>query len=159
MTESLHASLKRLGTDYLDLYYCHRYDPDTPVEEIVQTMDTSCARARSCSGAPLSGVRRRSCRLRLCPPVRPDPTHHGTAAVQLFHRKRLENELAPWPGIRPGLTVFCALYYGILSGKYIDGVPEGSRATLPEMSWIRDLMTPRRIQKVRDLTPWRGNST
>ena len=39
ITESLHASLKRLDTDYLDLYFCHRYDPDTPVEEVVWTMN------------------------------------------------------------------------------------------------------------------------
>src|SRR5690606_27667174 len=71
----------------------------------------------------------------------------------LFHRRRVELELAPITreyGL--GLTTFSPLYHGILSGKYNEGVPEGSRATLPEMGWLRDRLTPDRIAITRQLT-------
>jgi aryl-alcohol dehydrogenase-like predicted oxidoreductase len=71
----------------------------------------------------------------------------------LFHRKRVELDLAMvYREYGLGLTVFSPLCYGILSGKYNDGVPEGSRAALPEMGWMRDLITPERIAIVRQLT-------
>jgi aryl-alcohol dehydrogenase-like predicted oxidoreductase len=71
----------------------------------------------------------------------------------MFHRKRVENFLSPVcrdHGI--GLTTFSPLYYGILSGKYNDGVPAGSRAAMESMAWIRDRITPERLAIVRQLT-------
>jgi len=153
ITESVHASLKRLGTDYLDLYFCHRFDPDTPVDEVVRTMDdlvhqgkvlywgTSEWRAWQISSAFCVAEAHH-----LIPPTMEQPQYN------MFHRERVEDELAPLckeTGI--GLTTFSPLYYGILSGKYNDGIPQGTRADLPDYAWIRERITPERIATVRKL--------
>jgi voltage-dependent potassium channel beta subunit len=129
ITESIHASLKRIGLDYLDLYFCHRHDPDTTVEEVVQTMDILVRQGKilywgtsewdvlhltqAITFARANG---------LIPPVMEQSRYH------LMHRSHVENDLAPLCqefGI--GLTAFSPLNNGILSGKYNDGIPEGSR--------------------------------
>jgi len=154
ITESIHASLKRMGTDYLDLYFCHRFDTDTPVDEIVFTMDslvrqgkilywgTSEWRAWQISEAlGVAGVHH------LIPPVVEQPQYN------MFHRNRVEMELSSLcrdHGL--GLTTWSPLYYGILTGKYNQGIPEGSRATLESMGWIRDRITDERIGIVRQLS-------
>jgi voltage-dependent potassium channel beta subunit len=128
--ESVNASLKRLGTDYLDLYICHRFDPDTPIDEIIYTMDilvrqgkvlywgTSEWRAWQLTAAFLSAKDNH-----LTPPTVEQPQYN------MFHRHRVEAELAQV--IRDygiGLMTWSPLYYGILTGKYNDGIPSGSRA-------------------------------
>lgn len=71
----------------------------------------------------------------------------------LFHRARVEEELAPLcKEYGMGLTTWSPLYSGLLSGKYNDGMPAGSRATLEDMGWVRDRITPERIAQVRELT-------
>lgn len=71
----------------------------------------------------------------------------------LLHRRRVEEELAPvCHELGIGLTTWSPLAYGILTGKYNEGIPAGSRASLPDMAWIRDMITPERIAKVRQLT-------
>jgi aryl-alcohol dehydrogenase-like predicted oxidoreductase len=71
----------------------------------------------------------------------------------LFHRKRVEDELMPvCRELGVGLTTFSPLYYGILSGKYNDGIPQGSRASMDDYSWIKERITPQRIEIVRQLT-------
>ena len=140
--ESVNASLRRLGTDYLDLYYCHRYDPDTPFEELVRAMDDLVHAGKilywGTSEWPASFVAQA----------------WGIARqYNLFHRQRVELELEPLckeHGI--GMVCFSPLYNGILSGKYNEGIPAGSRASLSEMGWVRDRITPDRIAKVRLLT-------
>jgi len=154
MTESLHASLKRLGTEYLDLYFCHRYDQDTSVEEVVRTMNiliqqgkilywgTSEWEAQQVMEAV--GVARQ---YGLIPPVVEQPQYN------MFHRKRVESELmavTQHQGI--GLVTWSPLFYGILTGKYNEGIPAGSRASMNDMNWIRDYITQERIEKVRALT-------
>jgi len=152
--ESVHASLRRLGTDYLDLYFCHRFDPDSPVEEIVRVMDDLVHQGKvlywgtsewqASQVAQSLGLSRQ---LGLVPQTMEQPQYN------LFHRERVENDLAPLCreyGL--GLTTWSPLYFGVLSGKYNDGVPAGSRATLEDMGWIRDRITPDRIQRVRQLT-------
>ena len=151
--ESVHASLKRLGSDYLDLYFCHRFDPDAPVEEVVWAMDdlvhqgkvlywgTSEWRAWQISTAFCVADSHH-----LVPPSMEQPQYN------MFHRERVEDEIAPLCkefGI--GLTTFSPLYYGILSGKYNEGIPNGTRASLPDYSWIRERITPERIATVRKL--------
>jgi voltage-dependent potassium channel beta subunit len=153
IVESVHASLKRLGTDYLDLYFCHRFDPDSPVDEVVRTMDdlvhqgkvlywgTSEWRAWQISTAFCVADSHH-----LVPPSMEQPQYN------MFHRERVEDEIAPLCkefGI--GLTTFSPLYYGILSGKYNEGIPNGTRASLPDYSWIRERITPERIATVRKL--------
>ncbi len=152
--ESVHASLKRLDTDYLDLYFCHRYDPDTPIEEIVQTMDilvqqgkilywgTSEWRSWQISAAFHVALSNHA-----IPPAMEQPQYN------LFHRKRVEDELTPLSReLGLGLTTFSPLYFGILTGKYNDGIPAGTRASLEEMAWMRDTITPERIAIVQQLS-------
>ncbi|HMN62567.1 MAG TPA: aldo/keto reductase [Anaerolinea sp.] len=152
--ESAHASLRRLATDYIDLYFCHRFDPDTPVEEVVWTMNDLLRQGKilywgTSEWEPHQimeaiGVARA---LNLVGPVMEQPQYN------MFHRKRVENFLTPVcrdQGI--GLTTFSPLYYGILSGKYNDGIPTGSRAALESMAWMRDRITPERIEIVRQIT-------
>jgi len=154
ITESINASLKRLGTDYVDLYFCHRYDPDTPVEEVVRTMSdlihqgkvlywgTSEWEASQIMQA--YGIARQ---FGLIPPTMDQPQYN------LFHRKRVEDTIMPVTReLGLGLTTFSPLYFGLLSGKYNNGIPKGSRASLDDYSWIRDRITPERIGVVKCLT-------
>ncbi|MBW6473561.1 MAG: aldo/keto reductase [Anaerolineaceae bacterium] len=154
MTESLNASLKRMQVDYLDIYYCHRYDPDTPVEEVVSTMNTFIQQGKilywgtsEWEASQITHARGLARQFNLIPPVVEQPQYN------MFHRKRVEEELTPVCrefGI--GLTTWSPLYFGILTGKYNDGIPEGSRASLDNMSWIRDRITDDKIEKVKSLT-------
>jgi voltage-dependent potassium channel beta subunit len=154
VTESIHASLKRLEMDYLDLYFCHRYDPDTPIEEVVRVMNDLIHQGKilywgtsewdASQVAQAIGI---SHQYGLIGPTMEQPQYN------LFHRARVEVEL--WPLCREyglGLTTWSPLYFGILSGKYNDGLPEGSRATLSDMGWIRDRITPDKLSSVRQLT-------
>jgi len=154
ITESIDASLKRLGTDYVDLYFCHRYDPDTPVEEVVRTMDDLVHRGKvlywgtsewePSQVAQAIGTARQ---YNLIPPSMEQPQYN------MFHRKRVEWELAPLcKDVGLGLTTYSPLYFGILTGKYNDGIPSGSRASLDDMAWIREHITPETIGKIRQLT-------
>jgi len=154
MTESLNASLKRMQVDYLDIYYCHRYDPDTPVEEVVSTMNTFVQQGKilywgtsEWEASQITHARGLARQFNLIRQVVEQPQYN------MFHRKRVEEELTPVCrefGI--GLTTWSPLYFGILTGKYNDGIPEGSRASLDNMSWIRDRITDDKIEKVKSLT-------
>jgi len=153
ITESINASLKRLDLDYIDLYFCHRFDPDTPLEEVVFTMThlieqgkilywgTSEWTASQISQA--FGVARQ---YNLIPPTMEQPQY------SMLHRQRVEDEIAPVAKeLGVGLTTFSPLYFGILTGKYNDGIPEDSRASLKNMSWMQDNLSPEKLEIVRDL--------
>lgn len=153
ISESINASLKRLDTDYLDLYFCHRFDPDTPVEEVVFTMNTLIQQGkilywgtsewRASQVAEANGIARQ---YSLIPPTVEQPQYH------MFHRRRVESELAPLcDDLGIGLTTWSPLASGILTGKYNDGVPKGSRASLESMAWLKDHITEERIAKVQQL--------
>jgi voltage-dependent potassium channel beta subunit len=152
--ESVHASLRRLGTDYLDLYFCQRFDPDSPIEEVVRTMDDLIHQGKvlywgtsEWQAAAIAESLGLSRQLGLVPQTVEQPQYN------LFHSERVENELMPLckeHGL--GLTTWSPLYYGVLSGKYNDGIPQGSRASLQDMAWVRDRLTPEHITKVRALT-------
>ncbi|MCA1954718.1 MAG: aldo/keto reductase [Anaerolinea sp.] len=152
--ESLHASLRRLQTDYLDLYFCHRYDPDTPVEEVVFTMTDLIHQGKilywgtsEWEAAQITQAIGIARQYNLIPPTMEQPQYN------LFHRKRVEIDL--WPLCKEfglGLTTWSPLYSGILSGKYNEGIPANSRAALEEMGWVRDNLTPDRIAIIRQLT-------
>ncbi len=152
--ESVNASLKRMGTDYVDLYFCHRFDPDTPVEEVVWTMNDLIHQGKvlywgtseweATQVMQAIGTARQ---LNLIGPSIEQPQYN------LFHRRRVELELAlVCREFGLGLTTYSPLFNGLLSGKYNEGVPEGSRAALPDMGWLRDLITPERIAITRQLT-------
>ncbi len=152
--ESAHASLKRLQTDYLDLYFCHRYDPEVPLEEVVRTMDdlvhqgkvlywgTSEWRPDQISNA--IGLARQ---WNLYPPAVEQPQYN------MFHRENLERHLAGLVqehGL--GLVVWSPLASGILTGKYNDGIPADSRLAIPKYEWLQDFVTEERVAQVRQLT-------
>lgn len=154
ITEAVNASLKRLGLDYLDLYFCHRYDPDTTVEEVVRTMNDlihlgkilywGTSEWEAAQVMEAYGVARQ---YGLIPPTMEQPQYN------LFHRKRVEDTLMPiCRDLGLGLTTFSPLYYGILTGKYNEGIPQGSRASLDDYAWIRDRITPMNISIVKKLT-------
>ena len=153
LTESINQSLKRMGTDYVDLYFCHRFDPDAPIEEVVFTMNLLIQQGkilywgtsewRASQIAEAYGIARQ---YNLIPPTMEQPQYH------MFHRRRVESELAPLAesyGI--GLTTWSPLASGILTGKYNDGIPTGSRASLESMSWLKNHITQERIAKVIQL--------
>ncbi len=154
ITESVHASLQRLGCDYLDLYFCHRFDPDTPVDEIVQTMNILIQQGKilywgtsEWEAAQVMQAIGIASAANLIPPSMEQPQYN------MFHRRRVEIELSPLcREFGLGLTTWSPLYSGILSGKYNEGIPEGSRATLSDMGWIRDRITPERLATVRQIT-------
>jgi voltage-dependent potassium channel beta subunit len=154
ITESIDASLRRLGTDYVDLYYCHRYDPDTPIQEVVWTMNHLIQQGKilywgtseweAANIAQAIGIANQ---LNLIPPVVEQPQYN------MFRRKRVEVELEPLTReYTLGLTTWSPLASGILTGKYNDGIPEGSRAAREDMAWLVDLLSEKRLEAVRKLT-------
>lgn len=154
ITESINASLRRLNLDYVDIYFCHRHDPDTTVEEVVQTMDILVRQGKALYWGTsewdvfhltqaISFARDNG----LIPPAVEQPVYH------LMARQRVENDLSPLcQELGLGLTAYSPLFHGILSGKYNNGLPEGSRAALEEMGWLRDRITPKTIDQVKSLT-------
>ena len=152
--ESVNASLRRLGTDYLDLYFCHRFDPDTPLDEVVQTMDILVRQGKvlywgtsKWEAAQVVQAYSIARQANMIPPTMEQPKYN------MFDRKHVEVELVHVvKEYGFGLTTFSPLENGILSGKYNDGIPEGSRASLEDMAWMRDNLTPGRIATVRQLT-------
>ncbi len=153
VTESIHASLKRLGVDYLDLYFCHRYDPDTPLEEVVYTMDMLIRQGKilywgtsEWRAWQIVAAWRIARENHLAPPVMEQPQYN------MFHRARVESELsAICPEYGIGLTTWSPLSFGLLSGKYNHGVPADSRAAQPGYEWMQDHLSPERIATVRQL--------
>jgi voltage-dependent potassium channel beta subunit len=159
ITESINATLKRMETDYIDLYFCHRFDPDTPIDEIVYTMDTLVRQGKvlywgtsEWRAWQVSAAFATAAQHHLTPPSMEQPQYN------MFHRRRVEMELASLcKEYGLGLTTWSPLYYGILTGKYNDGIPEGSRASMESMAWIRDRITPERKEIVRQLTEIAGD--
>ncbi len=154
LMEAIDPSLERMGLDYLDIVYCHRADPETPIEETVWAMSdiVSSGRALYWGTSEWTADEIRAAwliadRHHLHKPVVEQPQYN------LFERRRVEREYARlYDEIGLGLTTWSPLASGLLSGKYLDGVPEGSRATLPGYEWLRDLLTdPSNNAKVRKL--------
>ncbi len=153
--DACHAALRRLRVDYLDLYYCHRPDPDVPVAETVQAMDTLIRQGKvlywGTSEWPAERIVEAADFARthgLYGPVVEQPQYN------LLHRERVEREYAPLydePGL--GLTTWSPLASGLLTGKYDDGVQPGSRLALPGLDWLREevLGSPqaRRLERAR----------
>ena len=136
--DACHAALKRLRVDYLDLFFCHRPDPDTPVLETVAAMDVLVRQGKvlywGTSEWPAALVREAHAVARahhLQPPTMEQPQYN------LLHRRRVELEYAPlYAELGLGTTVWSPLASGLLSGKYDEGIPAGSRAE--RESWLRE---------------------
>jgi voltage-dependent potassium channel beta subunit len=154
LLQSIDGSLERLGLDFVDLLFCHRADPNTPIEETVWAMSdiVSSGKALYWGTSEWGADEIRAAwdiaeRHHLHKPVMEQPQYH------LFERKRVEREYTRlYEDIGLGLTTWSPLASGLLTGKYLDGVPEGSRASLPGYEWLRDVLTePGANAKVRNL--------
>ncbi len=154
LLQAINGSLDRLGLDFVDLLFCHRPDPETPIEETVWAMHDVISRGKALywgtsewTADEIRAAWEIAERHHLHKPVVEQPQYN------LVWRQRVEQEYAQlYEDIGLGLTVFSPLASGLLSGKYLDGVPDGSRATLPGYEWLRDLLTdPRGNEKVRSL--------
>jgi len=159
LIEGTQASLGRLQLDYVDLLFCHRPDPDTPIEETVRTMthlvnqgkvlywgtsEWSCEELRAAYD-----IARRE---HWVPPTMDQPQYN------MFERERVEAEYLPlYERMGLGITAWSPLASGILSGKYADGVPSGSRMALTEYAWLKEQMQSEQgkqhVEKARRLKP------
>jgi len=155
VVEACHAALRRLQVDYLDLYFCHRHDPDTPLLETVRTMDQLVRQGKvlywgtsEWTAEQLAEAYALCDQHGLVPPQMEQPQYH------MFHRARVEVELGEHVRSRGlGTTIWSPLASGVLTGKYNDGVPADSRLGQPGLTWLQDAITADRIAKVRALTP------
>lgn len=148
------GSLERLGLDFVDLVFCHRADPQTPIEETVWAMHdiVSSGKALYWGTSEWSADEIRAAweiaeRHHLRQPVMEQPQYN------LFARDKVEREYARlYEDLGLGLTTWSPLASGLLTGKYLDGVPQGSRAQLPGYEWLRAGLTdPERNEQVRRL--------
>jgi len=140
LMQAVDASLKRFQLEHLDLIYCHRPDPHTPIEETVWAMSDIIRQGKALywgtsewSAADIRAAWDIAERHHLHKPVVEQPQYH------LFHRKRVEQEYARlYDDIGLGLTTWSPLASGLLTGKYRHGIPAGSRAALESMAWLRE---------------------
>jgi voltage-dependent potassium channel beta subunit len=143
VVEACHAALRRLQVDYLDLYFCHRPDPAVPIAETVRAMHDLIVQGKvlywgtSEWSAPQIAEAHAVCvRLGLHAPVMEQPQYN------LFHRARVEKEYAPlYRKFGLGTTIWSPLASGLLTGKYRQGIPKGSRLATPGLEWLRDIAT------------------
>ena len=143
LMQAIDGSLRRLGLEHVDLVYCHRPDPHTPIEETVRAMSDMITQGKALywgtsewSASDIRAAWEIAERHHLHKPVMEQPQYH------LLHRKRVEQEYARlYEDIGLGLTTWSPLASGLLTGKYRDGVPEGSRATVEGYAFLREGLT------------------
>jgi voltage-dependent potassium channel beta subunit len=140
LLQALDGSLQRLGLDFVDLAYCHRPDPHTPIEETVWAMHHMITQGKALywgtsewSAAEIRAAWDVADKHHLHKPVVEQPQYH------LFHRRRVEHEYGRlYDDIGLGLTTWSPLASGLLTGKYKNGIPPGSRGAMENMSFLRD---------------------
>jgi voltage-dependent potassium channel beta subunit len=154
LSQAIDSSLERFGLDFVDLVFCHRADPETPLEETVWAMSdmVSAGKALYWGTSEWSADEIRAAweiaeRHHLHKPVMEQPQYN------LFERRKVEREYARlYDDIGLGLTTWSPLASGLLTGKYRDGIPEGSRAALEGYEWLKEGLTDeRRNQQVASL--------
>jgi voltage-dependent potassium channel beta subunit len=154
LMHAIDGSLERFGLDFVDIVFCHRADPTTPIEETVRAMSDmiSAGKALYWGTSEWAADEIRAAweiaeRHHLHRPVVEQPQYN------LLWRERVEREYARlYEDIGLGLTTWSPLGSGLLTGKYLDEVPEGSRASLPGYEWLRNMLTdPKSNEKVRSL--------
>ena len=156
LLEGIDGSLQRLGMDYVDLVYCHRPDPSTPIEETVWAMHNIIERGKAhywgtseWSAAEILTAIQIAEQHHLHKPVVEHPIYN------LFDRHRFAAEYdAVYEDYGYGSTTWSPLASGLLTGKYNDGIPEGSRGDVSRYDWLDELLTDQgRIARVRALEP------
>jgi voltage-dependent potassium channel beta subunit len=143
LMQAIDASLQRFGLEHLDLIYCHRSDPNTPLEETVRAMSDIITQGKALywgtsewAADDIRAAWEMADRHGWHKPVVEQPQYH------LFHRRRVEKEYARlYDDIGLGLTTWSPLASGLLTGKYRSGVPAGSRGALESMGFLRDGLT------------------
>ena len=146
LMQAIDGSLERFGMDFIDLVYCHRPDPHTPIEETVHAMSDMVTQGKALywgtsewSAAEIRAAWDIADRHHLHKPVVEQPQYH------LFHRKRVEQEYARlFEDIGLGLTTWSPLASGLLSGKYRKGIPKGSRGARKDMAFLQQALTDTR---------------
>jgi voltage-dependent potassium channel beta subunit len=139
ITEACHQALKRLQVDYLDLYFCHRADPETPIGETVWAMHNLIAQGKilywgtsEWAAQEIDQAYKFAAENNLTPPTMEQPQYN------LLDRKRFEIEYDPiFKQYGTGTTTWSPLASGALTGKYLKGIPEGSRASLEGYEWLK----------------------
>ena len=157
--EGIHGSLKRLQLDYVDLLFCHRPDLFTPIEETVWTMNLIINQGKALywgtsewSATEIMEAYGIAQREHLIPPLMEQPEYN------MLHRERFEREYARlYREIGLGTTIWSPLASGMLTGKYSQGIPQGTRITMPGYKWLREEFESeegkRKIEKVKQLGP------
>lgn len=138
--DACHGALKRLQVDYLDLFFCHRPDPETPIEETVRAMDVLVNQGKilywgtsEWSASDIIEAYKIADKLALTPPSMEQPQYN------MFHRERVEKEYRKlYEKYGMGTTVWSPLASGLLTGKYLKGIPKGSRITLKGYEWLKE---------------------
>jgi len=154
LMQAIDGSLKRLDMEYVDLIFCHRADPNTPIEETVFAMDDIIRQGKALywgtsewTADEIRAAWEIAERHHLHKPQMEQPQYN------MFHRDRVEKEYARLYGdIGLGLTIWSPLASGLLTGKYNNGIPADSRANLPGYEWLKSALSdPTRIDTVRSL--------
>lgn len=156
--EACHQALQRLRVEHLDLYFCHRPDPDTPIEETVAAMDTLVRQGKvlywgtsEWSAEEIREAHKVARENHMYAPTMEQPEYN------LLHRQRVEVEYASlYSDFGMGTTIWSPLASGLLTGKYNDGVPSDTRLGQPGYEWLRRALLEQggdRIAKVRRLQP------
>ena len=161
VTDAAHAALKRLRVDYLDLYFCHRPDVDTPIEETVRAMHNLIMQGKviywgtsEWSAQQITEAHLVARRDGLTPPTMEQPQYN------IFERAKVEADYLPLYDMGLGTTIWSPLASGLLTGKYNEGIPQDSRANLPGYEWIRDRLNSDdgrdKLEKVKSLAQLAG---
>lgn len=154
VVEACHEALQRLQVDYLDLYYCHRPDKHTPIDEVVRTMNTLIQQGKilywgtsEWSAAEIMEAHMHARQLGLEGPAVEQPEYN------LFTRQKMEVDYVPiFRNMGMGTTIWSPLASGLLTGKYNDGVPADSRLALEGFEWLKDkTLSDQKLGRVREL--------
>jgi len=153
--EACNEALQRLQLDYLDLFFCHRPDPSVPIEEVVWTMHNLIQQGKilywgtsQWSGAEIMEAHRVAQQYHLIGPAMEQPQYN------MFERFKMEQDYTPvFQNVGLGTTIWSPLASGFLTGKYNDGVPEGSRLALSGYDWLKERwMQDDKLKKVKKLS-------
>lgn len=152
--EACDAALQRLQVDYIDLYYCHRPDKNTPIEETVWAMNHLIQRGKilywgtsEWSAQEIMEAHMVARQLHLIGPTMEQPEYN------MFKRAKIEVEFSQiYKTAGLGTTIWSPLASGVLTDKYLDGFPEDTRLGMEGLEWLRDkALTPERLVKIREL--------